>query len=325
MIEVKALSKQFGAQLAVDNLSFRVERGQFCMLVGTSGCGKSTTLRMINRLIEPSQGQILINEQDVTTLPPEQLRRRIGYVIQGVGLFPHRTIHQNIATVPRLLGWKKADIDARVTELLTLFRLDAATFAGKYPHQLSGGEQQRVGVARALAARPELLLMDEPFGALDPLTRALLQDELLRVQKLLGITIIMVTHDLEEAVKMADVIAVMDKGELLQLDNPETLLRHPRAGLVQNLVGGLDRSLRLLAIKQVGQVMTPLSLQQQQQQQQQQRPSSSVPTIAADANLRDAMALLIWEGVDCLRVVDTAGKHIGQVTMPDLLQQGARA
>ncbi len=319
MIEVKALSKQFGVQMAVNNLSFKVDHGQFCMLVGTSGCGKSTTLRMINRLIEPSQGQILINDQDVTTLPPEQLRRRIGYVIQGVGLFPHRTIHQNIATVPKLLGWKKADIDARVTELLTLFKLDAATFAGKYPHQLSGGEQQRVGVARALAARPELLLMDEPFGALDPLTRELLQDELLRVQKLLGITIIMVTHDLEEAVKMADVIAVMDKGELLQLDSPEALLRHPRAGFVQSLVGGLDRSLRLLAIKQVGQVMTPLSLQQQQQ------PSASpAPTIAADANLRDAMALLIWEGAGCLRVVDAAGKLIGQVTMPDLLQQGAR-
>ncbi|GAA3698229.1 ABC transporter ATP-binding protein [Oceanisphaera sediminis] len=315
MIEVKALGKQFGAQIAVNDLSFRVERGQFCMLVGTSGCGKSTTLRMINRLIEPSQGQILINEQDVTTLPPEQLRRRIGYVIQGVGLFPHRTIHHNIATVPRLLGWKKADIDARVTELLTLFKLDAATFANKYPHQLSGGEQQRVGVARALAARPELLLMDEPFGALDPLTREHLQDELLRVQKLLGITIIMVTHDLEEAVKMADVIAVMDQGELLQLDSPEALLRQPRAGFVQSLVGGLDRSLRLLAIKQVGQVMTPL----------QQQPSSSIPSIVASANLRDAMALLIWEQAELLQVLDANGIAIGQLSMSDLLQQGARA
>ncbi len=319
MIEVKALNKQFGVQMAVNNLSFKVDHGQFCMLVGTSGCGKSTTLRMINRLIEPSSGQILINNQDVTSLPPEQLRRRIGYVIQGVGLFPHRSIHQNIATVPRLLGWKKADIDARVTELLTLFKLDAATFAGKYPHQLSGGEQQRVGVARALAARPELLLMDEPFGALDPLTRELLQDELLRVQKLLGITIIMVTHDLEEAMKMADVIAVMDKGELLQLDTPETLLRHPREGFVQSLVGGMDRSLRLLAIKPVSQVMTPL------QQPLQQPSPSPAPTIAANANLRDAMALLIWEQAEQLQVVDADGTPIGRVTMHDLLQQGARA
>lgn len=315
MIEVKDLSKQFGDHTAVKNLSFKVESGQFCMLVGTSGCGKSTTLRMLNRLIEPSQGQILINNQDVTTLPPEQLRRRIGYVIQGVGLFPHRTIYQNIATVPKLLGWKKADIDVRVTELLTLFKLDAATFAGKYPHQLSGGEQQRVGVARALAAKPELLLMDEPFGALDPLTRELLQDELLKVQQLLGITIIMVTHDLEEAIKMADVIAVMDKGELLQLDTPEALLRQPKAGFVQDLVGGSERPLRLLSTKRVSQIMTTKITVV----------SHPLPNIHADASLREAMALLIWEQVEQLQVIDAAGHAIGQVSMHDLLQQGARA
>lgn len=315
MIEVTALSKQFGTQIAVNNLSFKVDSGQFCVLVGTSGCGKSTTLRMINRLIEPSKGQIMIKGQDVITLPPEQLRRRIGYVIQGVGLFPHRTIQQNIATVPKLLGWKKADIDARVTELLTLFKLDAATFAGKYPHQLSGGEQQRVGVARALAANPELLLMDEPFGALDPLTRELLQDELLRIQQLLGITIIMVTHDLEEAIKLADVIAVMDKGELLQLDTPEALLRHPKAGFVQDLVGGSERPLRLLSTKQVSHIMTTSS----------SPPAGRLPTIAASASLREAMTLLIWEQATQLQVVDAAGKPIGQISLHDLLQQGARA
>ena len=315
MIEVKSLSKQFGTQIAVNDLTFKVNSGQFCVLVGTSGCGKSTMLRMLNRLIEPSQGQILIKGQDVTTLPPEQLRRRIGYVIQGVGLFPHRTIHQNIATVPKLLGWKKADIDARVVELLTLFKLDAATFAGKYPHQLSGGEQQRVGVARALAAKPELLLMDEPFGALDPLTRELLQDELLKIQQLLEITIIMVTHDLEEAIKMADVIAVMDKGELLQLDTPEVLLRHPKAGFVQELVGGTERPLRLLSTKQVSQIMSA----------QTALPIGQLPTINANANLREAMALLIWEQVEQLQVVDAAGQIIGHVSMHDLLQQGARA
>ncbi|GGB48526.1 ATP-binding protein [Oceanisphaera marina] len=319
MIEVTALSKHFGTHIAVNNLSFKVDSGQFCVLVGTSGCGKSTTLRMINRLIEPSQGQIRIKGQDVTTLAPEQLRRRIGYVIQGVGLFPHRTIHQNIATVPRLLGWKKTDIDARVTELLTLFKLDAATFAGKYPHQLSGGEQQRVGVARALAAKPELLLMDEPFGALDPLTRELLQDELLKIQQLLGITIIMVTHDLEEAIKLADVIAVMDKGKLLQLDTPETLLRHPNAGFVQDLVGGSERPLRLLSTKQVGQIMTKLATLPAAQ------PVAQLPTIAASASLRDAMALLIWEQAEQLQVVDDTGKPIGQLGLHELLQQGARA
>ncbi|MDP5293782.1 ABC transporter ATP-binding protein [Oceanimonas sp. CHS3-5] len=312
MIEVKNLSKQFGQQLAVKDLSFRVESGRACALVGTSGCGKSTTLRMLNRLIEPSSGEIFIQGQNVTTIPAEQLRRRIGYAIQGVGLFPHQTIARNIATVPRLLGWRKSDIDARVSELLSLFRLDPATFAGKYPHQLSGGEQQRVGVARALAARPQLLLMDEPFGALDPLTREHLQDELLHIQQLLGITIIMVTHDLEEAIKMADVIAVMDKGEILQMDSPEALLRHPKPGFVQSLVGGQDRSLRLLATQTLGDIMTPAS-----------QPGG--PAMAAGTSLRDAMAELLWQGADRLTVVDNAGEPVGEVTLNELLKRGAGA
>lgn len=312
MIEVKNLSKQFGRQTAVKELSFRVDSGRVCALVGTSGCGKSTTLRMLNRLIEPSQGEIFIQGQKVTTIPAEQLRRRIGYAIQGVGLFPHQTIARNIATVPRLLGWSKADIDARVSELLSLFRLDPATFAGKYPHQLSGGEQQRVGVARALAARPELLLMDEPFGALDPLTREHLQDELLHIQQLLGITIIMVTHDLEEAIKMADVIAVMDKGEILQIDSPQALLRHPRPGFVQSLVGGRDRSLRLLATQTLADIMAPLT-------------GSAGTALPAATSLKDAMAELLWQGEERLTVVDEAGQPVGEVTLSQLLKQGAGA
>ena len=312
MIEVKNLSKQFGRQTAVKELSFRVDSGRVCALVGTSGCGKSTTLRMLNRLIEPSSGEIFIQGQKVTTIPAEQLRRRIGYAIQGVGLFPHQTIARNIATVPRLLGWSKADIDARVSELLSLFRLDPATFAGKYPHQLSGGEQQRVGVARALAARPELLLMDEPFGALDPLTREHLQDELLHIQQLLGITIIMVTHDLEEAIKMADVIAVMDKGEILQIDSPQALLRHPRPGFVQSLVGGRDRSLRLLATQTLADIMAPLT-------------GPTGTTLPAATSLKDAMAELLWQGEERLTVVDEAGQPVGEVTLSQLLKQGAGA
>lgn len=312
MIEVKNLSKQFGRQTAVKELSFRVDSGRVCALVGTSGCGKSTTLRMLNRLIEPNSGEIFIQEQKVTTIPAEQLRRRIGYAIQGVGLFPHQTIARNIATVPRLLGWSKADIDARVSELLSLFRLDPATFAGKYPHQLSGGEQQRVGVARALAARPELLLMDEPFGALDPLTREHLQDELLHIQQLLGITIIMVTHDLEEAIKMADVIAVMDKGEILQMDSPQALLRHPRPGFVQSLVGGRDRSLRLLATQTLADIMAPLT-------------GSAGTALPAATSLKDAMAELLWQGEERLTVVDEAGQPVGEVTLSQLLKQGAGA
>lgn len=312
MIEVKNLSKQFGPQTAVKELSFRVDSGRVCALVGTSGCGKSTTLRMLNRLIEPSSGEIFIQGQKVTTIPAEQLRRRIGYAIQGVGLFPHQTIARNIATVPRLLGWSKADIDARVSELLSLFRLDPATFAGKYPHQLSGGEQQRVGVARALAARPELLLMDEPFGALDPLTREHLQDELLHIQQLLGITIIMVTHDLEEAIKMADVIAVMDKGEILQMDSPQALLRHPGPGFVQSLVGGRDRSLRLLATQTLADIMAPLT-------------GSASTALPAATSLKDAMAELLWQGEERLTVVDEAGQPVGEVTLSQLLKQGAGA
>ncbi|MDV2856718.1 ABC transporter ATP-binding protein [Oceanimonas sp. CAM02] len=312
MIEVKNLSKQFGRQTAVKELSFRVNSGRVCALVGTSGCGKSTTLRMLNRLIEPSSGEIFIQGQKVTTIPAEQLRRRIGYAIQGVGLFPHQTIARNIATVPRLLGWSKADIDARVSELLSLFRLNPATFAGKYPHQLSGGEQQRVGVARALAARPELLLMDEPFGALDPLTREHLQDELLHIQQLLGITIIMVTHDLEEAIKMADVIAVMDKGEILQMDSPQALLRHPRPGFVQSLVGGRDRSLRLLATQTLADIMAPLT-------------GPTGTTLPAATSLKDAMAELLWQGEERLTVVDEAGQPVGEVTLSQLLKQGAGA
>lgn len=315
MIEVSGLSKQFGEQLAVNDVAFTVESGQFCMLVGTSGCGKSTLLRMINRLIEPSQGQILINGQSVTEVAPEQLRRRIGYVIQGVGLFPHKTIAQNIATVPQLLGWSNADIKNRVSELLALFKLEASTFANKYPHQLSGGEQQRVGVARALAARPELLLMDEPFGALDPLTRAHLQTELLAIQRLLGVTIIMVTHDLEEAVTMADVIAVMDKGEILQLDTPENLLRHPKPGFVQNLVAGTERSLRLLSTKQVGQVMSPLVSRVAH---------PNALTISAKASLREAMSILIWEQAEQLTVTDHTGAPVGYIRLLDILPNGAK-
>lgn len=315
MIEVSGLSKQFGEQLAVNDVAFTVESGQFCMLVGTSGCGKSTLLRMINRLIEPSQGQILINGQSVTEVAPEQLRRRIGYVIQGVGLFPHKTIAQNIATVPQLLGWSNADIKNRVSELLALFKLEASTFANKYPHQLSGGEQQRVGVARALAARPELLLMDEPFGALDPLTRAHLQTELLAIQRLLGVTIIMVTHDLEEAVTMADVIAVMDKGEILQLDTPENLLRHPKPGFVQSLVAGTERSLRLLSTKQVGQVMSPLVSRVAH---------PNALTISAKASLREAMSILIWEQAEQLTVTDHTGAPVGYIRLLDILPNGAK-
>ncbi|MBY5944762.1 ABC transporter ATP-binding protein [Photobacterium rosenbergii] len=316
MIELKALTKTFGEQTAVKGVSLTVETGQFCTLIGTSGCGKSTTLKMINRLIEPSAGKVLINSQDVSTIPAESLRRRIGYAIQGVGLFPHRNVFDNIATVPVLLEWDKASITQRVKELLELFHLDYERFSTKFPHQLSGGEQQRVGVARALAAKPEVLLMDEPFGALDPLTRESLQDEILSIQKILGITTIMVTHDIDEAIKMADVIAVMDKGTLLQFDTPQSLLRTPKPGFVSNIVGGLDRSLRLLTLNQVADVMNgnPAPVN-----------GTAKPSIPLNTNLRDAVSMHIWEGEDTLAVSDETGAVVGTVSLNDILSKGAKS
>ena len=314
MIELQGLTRRFGDRLAVNRISLKVECGRFCALIGTSGCGKSTTLRMINRLIEPTQGRVLIDGEDVSEMAGEQLRRRIGYAIQGIGLFPHRTVYDNIATVPRLLGWSKTEIRERVEELLRLLHLDYATFAGQYPHQLSGGEQQRVGVARALAARPQLLLMDEPFGALDPLTREHLQHELKAIQRLLGITVIMVTHDLEEAVRLADLIAVMDGGRLLQVAPPDQLLRSPQAGFVQALVGGNDRALRLLSLKQVGELLMPCDNPEA---------ARAMPSVRPDTSLRDALALLIWQSGKTLHVVDGAGCSLGCVTLEQLLGEGA--
>ena len=210
MIEIEHLTKRYGETIVVDDVSFRVEEGTIAVVVGTSGAGKSTLLRMINRLVEPSSGRVLIDGRDTLSIPEDELRHSIGYVIQGYGLFPHRTVSQNIATVPRLLGWDRKSVTARVEELLDLFQLDPAEFAGKFPHELSGGQQQRVGVARALAAKPALLLMDEPFGALDPVIRGKALEDLLAIQRRLGATIVLVTHDMNEAFHLGDRIAVMD-------------------------------------------------------------------------------------------------------------------
>ena len=257
MIEVKGLTKRFGSSTAVDDLSFEVADGEVLALVGTSGCGKSTTLRMLNRLIDPTEGSVRIDGRDVMQARLEELRLDIGYVIQGVGLFPHWTVARNIATVPRLKGWDKARIDARVRELLELFQLDPAEFADKYPAQLSGGQQQRVGVARAMAGDPSVLLMDEPFGALDPVTRAHLQDEFAAIQRRRRTTAILVTHDMDEAFKLADRIAVMDAGRILQIERSEALLRSPREGFVRQFVGLDDRALRILSLHFVHEVALP--------------------------------------------------------------------
>ncbi len=252
MIEVDNLRKEYAdGTVAVHDLSFEVGEGEIAVLVGPSGCGKTTTMRMINRLVEPSAGRILVNGKDISQIDPVQLRRGIGYVIQQVGLFPHQTVAANIKTVPQLLGWDRTKSNARVNELLELVGLNPATHAKRYPHELSGGQRQRVGVARALAADPPVLLMDEPFGAVDPVARDRLQVEFLRLQEQVRKTIVFVTHDVDEAIRLGDRIAVMrDGGYLEQYAEPATLLSEPSSPYVAEFVGA-ERTLRRLAVVDV--------------------------------------------------------------------------
>ncbi|MGH9127220.1 MAG: ABC transporter ATP-binding protein [Acidimicrobiales bacterium] len=250
-IRLEKVTKRYGATLAVDSLDLAVEPGEICMLVGPSGSGKTTTMRMINRLIEPTSGRIFLDGEDVTDVNPVTLRRRIGYVIQLVGLFPHLTIGENVGTVPRLLGWEKARVRDRTAELLTLVGLEPAVFARRYPSELSGGQRQRAGVARALAADPPVLLMDEPFGAIDPITRDRLQTEFLRLQRELHKTVVFVTHDIDEAVRLGDRIAVIaEGGRLEQYDTPAKILGSPATPFVADFVGS-DRGLRRLTVTAV--------------------------------------------------------------------------
>jgi osmoprotectant transport system ATP-binding protein len=252
MITFEKVTRRFGDRIAVSALDLQIRAGEIVILVGPSGCGKTTTLRMINRLVEPSEGRILIDDVDTATLKPEELRRGIGYVIQQVGLFPHQTVADNVATVPRLLGWDRARVAARVEELLDLVGLPAAEYAGRHPSELSGGQRQRVGVARALGADPPILLMDEPFGAIDPVVRLRLQHELLRLQSVVRKTIVFVTHDIDEAVRLGDRVALFaDGGHLMQYDTPAELLLHPRTGFVEEFLGDnlLLRRLALLPLR----------------------------------------------------------------------------
>jgi osmoprotectant transport system ATP-binding protein len=254
VVELEHLSKRYGppgTPPAVTDLSLEIPAGQICVLVGPSGCGKTTTMKMINRLIEPTSGRVTIDGQDVMGLPPVELRRSIGYVIQQVGLFPHRTIAENVATVPRLLRWPEARVRDRVEELLDLVGLDPGAYRSRYPAALSGGEQQRVGVARALAADPPVMLMDEPFGAVDPIRRERLQNEFLRLQAKVRKTVVFVTHDVDEAIKMADRIAILQRGGILaQYDTPRAILEGPASEFVERFVGS-DRGLKRLSLARV--------------------------------------------------------------------------
>lgn len=238
MISFENISKKYSdGTEAVKSLDLDVKRGELLVFIGPSGCGKTTTMKMINRLISHSEGRITIDGKDIDTIDPAPLRRNIGYVIQQIGLFPHYTIEENIALVPRLKKWKESEIKERVNHLLEMVGLDPDVFAKRYPKELSGGQQQRIGVARALAANPDIILMDEPFGALDPITREQLQDELLRIQSEMHKTIVFVTHDMDEALKLGDRIAVMRDGELLQLGTPDQLLSNPAHGFVEEFIG----------------------------------------------------------------------------------------
>ncbi|MFC5805126.1 ABC transporter ATP-binding protein [Streptomyces formicae] len=248
MIRFEQVSKVYpDGTTAVDGLTFEVAEGELVTLVGPSGCGKTTTMMMVNRLIEPTSGRILVDGEDISRVDPVRLRRRIGYVIQQVGLFPHRTVLDNTATVPSLVGWKKAKARARAAELLDLVGLDPKTYGSRYPAQLSGGQRQRVGVARALAADPPVLLMDEPFGAVDPVVRERLQNEFLNLQATVRKTVLLVTHDIEEAVRMGDRIAVYGQGRIEQFDTPGAVLGTPATDYVARFVGA-DRGLKRLSV-----------------------------------------------------------------------------
>lgn len=304
MITLERLDKTFdnSAQPAVDGLSLGINAGEICVLIGPSGCGKTTTMRMINRMEEPDSGRIEVGGRDVTRIDPVELRRSIGYVIQQVGLFPHMTIAQNVATVPKMLGWDAPRIARRVDELLALVHMEPALYRERFPRELSGGQKQRVGVARALAADPPVMLMDEPFGAIDPINRARLQDEFLRILRELGKTIVFVTHDIDEAIRMGSRIAILRAGKLIQYDTPERILAHPANAFVEAFVGK-DRSLKRLALLTAGAYSEPGA------------PAAGAPRLPPGTPLRDALSVMLDAGADEAAVVDANGMALGRVTL----------
>lgn len=308
MIELDHVTKRYGSSATVDDVSLTIGTGEFFVLIGSSGGGKSTTLRMINRLITPSEGSIRFDGDEVTDIKPEDLRRRMGYVIQSIGLFPHWTVERNIGAVPELLGWPTMKIRDRVTELLDMLTFDQEGFRDRYPHQLSIGQQQRVGIARALAADPDVLLMDEPFGALDPISREALQSEIARIHRESGKTVVFVTHDMDEALKLSSRIAIMDRGRLVQVGTPIELLTAPANAFVHDFVGAGDRGIKLLSVETVKSRLSP------------GEPSSGEP-IAVSASLRDALSLMVARNTDRLPVTGARGRALGTIHLTDIVRR----
>jgi len=299
MIKLEQLTKVFNTPtrqvVAADHITMEVGTGEICVLLGPSGCGKTTTLKMVNRIVTPTSGKVLIDGQDTTDMPTVELRRKIGYVIQQIGLFPNMTIEENVCVVPRLLGWDMNRARKRAAELLEMMALDPTTFLKRYPKELSGGQQQRVGVARALAADPPVMLMDEPFGAIDPINRATIQDEFLKLQKQLQKTILFVSHDIDEAVKMGSKIAIFSAGKLEQFDTPDNVLAHPAQPFIAEFVGA-DRTLKRLGLIRVADAM-----------------AAGAPSASADTDIARAKAMMREYGADYLVVTSPGGKPEGFV------------
>ncbi|NIF16393.1 ABC transporter ATP-binding protein [Pantoea sp. Cy-639] len=306
MIELKNLSKTFNVNgkdvKAVDAVSLTVNEGEICVFLGPSGCGKSTTLKMINRLITPTSGQVFINGEDTTELDEVTLRRHIGYVIQQIGLFPNMTIEENITVVPRLLGWDKQRCHDRARELMSMIKLEPKQYLQRYPRELSGGQQQRIGVIRALAADAPVLLMDEPFGAVDPINREMIQNEFFEMQRALNKTVIMVSHDIDEAIKLGDKIAIFRAGKLLQLDHPDTLLAHPVDDFVSNFVGQDSTLKRLLLVRA-------------------EDAADNAPAVNPQTLVSEALELLDEHDRRYVVVTDAQNKALGYVRRRDMHRQ----
>lgn len=307
MIEIRHVTKRYGDTVALNDVSLTIPAGALTILLGPSGCGKTTLLRTINRMVEIDSGDVLIEGRSVRDGPPEELRRHIGYAIQSVGLFPHMTVRKNIGTVPRLLGWKPDRVNERVDELLSLMGLDPSVYADKRPHELSGGEAQRVGVARALAADPPILLMDEPFGALDPLSRERLQREFADLHARLGKTVVFVTHDIEEAVLIGDRIVLMREGRIVQQGTPEELWRSPEKQFVRDFFGD-EFGLRVLSRHRVADLRLGTA------------PSGDAPRVFPETSLHDVLAIMVTESVDSVAVM-TDGVIAGGLTFCDVVTQ----